>query len=51
MLRIPWTARRTNVSVLRELTIGSMQRVLRYFGQVTRRDADNLDRLMVTGKM
>jgi len=48
MLRIPWTARRTNVSILYELDITDRQstvcrrRILQYFGHITRRNEDNL---------
>ena len=55
MLRIPWTARRTNVSILQELGIRDrlssicLQRVLRFFGHITRRDHDSLEKLVVNG--
>ncbi len=57
MLRIPWTAFRTNVSILRELKISSrlssvcLRRVLEYFGHIARKEGNNLERLIVTGKM
>lgn len=59
LLRIPWTAHRTNISVLKELKIENAQRlsqtclskVLKYFGHIARRSDDNLERLIVTGKV
>lgn len=59
MLRIPWTAHRTNISILKQLKLEKtqrlsttcLQRILRYFGHVARRDTNNLERLMVTGKI
>ncbi|XP_077255535.1 uncharacterized protein LOC143893712 [Temnothorax americanus] len=57
MLRIPWTAHRTNASILRELGITArlsticLRRILEYFGHIARRSGDNLEKLMVTGKM
>lgn len=59
LLRIPWTAHRTNVSVLEELKMDKaqrlstvcLQRIMRYFGHIARRSMDNLERLMVTGKV
>lgn len=59
LLRIPWTAHRTNISVLHQLKMKNaqrlsatcLQRIMRYFGHVARRGVDNLERLMVTGKV
>ncbi|CAH2227199.1 jg14603 [Pararge aegeria aegeria] len=57
MLRIPWTARRTNASILRQLKITSrlsttcLKRILEYFGHIARRDGDNLEKIVVTGKV
>ncbi|KAA5661874.1 hypothetical protein F3G64_34070 [Pseudomonas aeruginosa] len=57
MLRIPWTAFRTNVSILQELKISSrlssecLRRILEYFGHIARKDGSNLERLIVTGKV
>ncbi|XP_071582447.1 uncharacterized protein [Temnothorax nylanderi] len=57
MLGIPWTARRTNVSILKELNITDRlsticrRRVLQYFGHITRRNQDNLEKLIVQGKV
>ena len=53
MLGIPWTARRTNASILAELGIKTrlssvcMQRLLSYFGHVARRKPDNFEKLLV----
>jgi len=49
MLQIPWTAYRTSVSILNEL--GIRERILRYFGHITQREHNNLERLIVQGKM
>ncbi|CAH2260598.1 jg18276 [Pararge aegeria aegeria] len=57
MLRIPWTARRTNASILRQLKITRrlsttcLKRILEYFGHIARRDGDNLENIVVTGKV
>lgn len=57
MLRIPWTAKRTNVSILKELKVTTrlssicLQRVLEYFGHIARKDGGNLEKLVVTGKI
>ncbi|CAH2269060.1 jg16077 [Pararge aegeria aegeria] len=56
MLRIPWTAHRTNASILRQLKINRrlsaacLQRILEYFGHIARRDGDNLEKIVVTTK-
>lgn len=57
MLRIPWTAKRTNKSILDQLGIKTRlsavcyQRILGYFGHIARRQPDNLDKLVVVGKV
>ena len=57
MLRIPWTARRTNVSIAEELDepnrLSSLceARILRFFGHVARRDGENLEKSIVFGKV
>ncbi|CAH2208083.1 jg4661 [Pararge aegeria aegeria] len=57
MLQIPWTAHRTNVSILRQLKITRrlsttcLKRILEYFGHIARRDGDNLEKIVVTGKV
>lgn len=54
MLRIPWTARRTNISVLNEirpkqrLSAYIYARILKFFGHITR--ANNMEKLVVQGK-
>lgn len=56
MLRIPWTAHRTNVSILKELNIterlsSTVQiRILKFFGHITRNE-DSMERLVVQGKV
>ncbi|CAH2229632.1 jg27448 [Pararge aegeria aegeria] len=56
MLRIPWTAHRTNASILRQLKITRrlsnpcLQRILEYFVHIARRDGDDLEKIVVTGK-
>lgn len=56
ILRIPWTAKRTNLSVLEELGIKKrlyptiQERILRYFGHIARR-ADDMELLVVEGKV
>lgn len=55
MLRIPWTAKRTNVSILSQLKIKERlsatcyQRVLSYFGHIMRREDDSLEKLVIVG--
>lgn len=57
MLRIPWTARRTNASILQELNINSntrllpsiQQQILKFFGHIIRRDG--FEKLMIQGKV
>ncbi|XP_050511592.1 uncharacterized protein LOC126887803 [Diabrotica virgifera virgifera] len=57
MLRIPWTAHRTNVSILNQLKIKKrlsticLQRILQFFGHVVRRGDDSLERLIVSGNV
>lgn len=57
MLRIKWTAFRTNISILTKLSIKTrlsticLKRVLQYFGHIARKDGDNLEKLVVTGKV
>ena len=54
MLRIPWTARRTNASVLNEINpaqrLSSMTygRILKFFGHISRHD--NMEKLVVQGR-
>ncbi|CAH2261295.1 jg21964 [Pararge aegeria aegeria] len=55
MLRIPWTAKRTNVSILAQLGVRvrlssiCYQRLLSYFGHIMRRGNDSLEKIIVTG--
>lgn len=57
MLRIPWTAKRTNKSILDQLKIKSrlsivcIQRILGYFGHVARRGPDNLEKQIMLGRV
>lgn len=57
MLGISWTEFRTNVSILRELGITQrlstvvQSRILQYFGHVSRRNNDSIERLVVQGKV
>lgn len=57
MLRIPWTARRTNVSILKDIGITTklptvcLQRILTYFGHIARRDPNNFEKLVVVGRV
>ncbi|XP_071653185.1 uncharacterized protein [Temnothorax longispinosus] len=56
ILRIPWTAHRTNISVLEELGIRTRllkrinQAYLRYFGHIARQ-RDTMEKLVVEGKV
>lgn len=49
MLRIPWTARRTNSSVLKSSRV--LSRIIRFFGHVIRSNENNLCGLIVQGKI
>lgn len=57
MLRISWTEFRTNVSILQELGIKQrlssvvQSRILQYFGHVSRRGNDSIERLVVQGRV
>ena len=56
LLRVPWTARRSNQSILREISPecsleGLMLKLkLQYFGHLTRR-ADSLEKTLILGKI
>ena len=56
LLRVPWTARRSNQSILREISleyslVGLMLKLkLQYFGHVIRR-ADSLEKTLMMGKI
>ena len=55
MLRIPWTEKRTNSSVLQEIGVTKrlLQNIciqnLRYFGHVSRRGGNNLEKVIMQG--
>lgn len=57
MLRIPWTERRTNVSIINELNITNRLsckirlKQLKYFGHIMRKSPDNMERLIIQGKV
>ena len=54
LLRVPWTARRSNPSILKEISLGiSLERMmlklkLQYFGHLMRR-ADSLEKTLILG--
>ena len=56
LLRVPWTARRSNQSILKEISSGcSLERLmlklkLQYFGHLMRR-ADSLEKTLMLGKI
>src|SRR5574342_175473 len=56
LLRVPWTARRSNQSILKEISPGcSLERLmmklkLQYFGHLMRR-ADSFDKTLILGKI
>ena len=54
-LRVPWTARRSNQSILKEMSPGyslegmMLKLKLQYFGHLMRRD-DSLDQILMLGE-
>ena len=56
LLRVPWTARRSNQSILKEISLeysleGLMQKLkLQYFGHLIRR-TDSLEKTLILGKI
>ena len=56
LLRVPWTARRFNQSVLKEISLGCsleglmLKLKLQYFGNLMRR-ADSLEKTLMLGKI
>ena len=56
LLRVPWTARRSNQSILKEISLGwSLERLmlklkLQYFGHLMRR-ADSFEKTLMLGKI
>ena len=57
MLRIPWTAMRTNISILEVINVERRLlhtiycRMLRYFGHIARRGGPNLEKVVMQGKI
>ena len=55
LLRVPWTARRSNQSILKESSLGislegmMLKLKLRYFGHLMRR-ANSLEKILMLGK-
>ena len=56
LLRIPWTARRSNQSILKEISLGCslkgpmLKLKLQYFGHLMRR-ADSFEKTLILGKI
>ena len=56
LLRVPWTARRSNKSILKEITLGCsleglmLKLKLQYFGHLMRR-ADSFEKTLMLGKI
>ena len=56
LLRFPWTARRSNQSILKEISLGCsleglmLKLKLQYFGHLMRR-ADSLEKTLMLGKI
>ena len=55
LLRVPWTARRSNQSILKEVTPeysleGLMLKLIEYFGHLMQR-ADSLEKTLIMGKI
>ena len=56
LLRVPWTARRTNQSILKEISTEYsleglvLKLTLQYFGHLMRRD-DSLEKTLMMGKI
>ena len=56
LLRVPWTARRSNQSILKEISLGyslkglMLKLKLQYFGHLMQR-ADSLEKTLVMGKI
>ncbi|CAH2262335.1 jg26875 [Pararge aegeria aegeria] len=57
MLGVSWNEFRTNISIIRELDIKQRlstlahSRILKFFGHVSRRDNNSIERLVVQGKV
>ena len=54
LLRVPWTARRSNQSILKEISpeysLEGLMWKLQYFGHLMQR-ADSLEKILILGKM
>ena len=56
LLRVPWTARRSNRSILKEMSLGCsleglmLKRKLQYFGHLMRR-VDSLEKTLMLGRI
>ena len=54
LLRVPWTARRSNQSILKEIgpeySLEGLMLKLQYFGHLMRR-ADSLEKILMLGKI
>ena len=54
LLRVPWTARRSNQSILKEISpeysLGGLMLKLQYFGHLMRR-TDSLEKTLMLGKI
>ena len=56
LLRVPWTARRSNQSILKEISLGCsseglmLKLKLQYFGHLMRR-VDSLEKTLMLGKI
>ena len=57
LLRVPWTAKRSNLSILKELSPGCsleglmLKLKLQYFGHLTRRRVDSFEKTLILGKI
>ena len=56
MLRVPWTAKRTNLSILEEIGTKRLldkvnQHTLSYFGHIARRQGECLEKVVLQGKI
>ena len=49
-LRVPWTTRRSNQSILKEISAGCSLEGLKYFGHLIRR-VDSLEKTLMLGKI
>ena len=49
-MRVPWTARRSNLSILKEYSSEGLMLKLQYFGHLMQR-ADSLEKTLMLGKI